>query len=114
MVATRVSNRGRISKITPRQTRVLASIIKTDRRVSVRNLATEWSQAIGTPVGREWTRQHLKKLGYGFYKVLVLALIFSVLDFQQLSLILGQGKAFTNCFAEEKEADVGKSKELLD
>lgn len=60
-VATRVSNRGRVSKITTRETRALASIIKRDRRATVRNVATEWSQAVGKTIGREWTRQQLKK-----------------------------------------------------
>lgn len=74
-VATRVSNRGRVSKITPRETRALASIIKRDRRATVRNVATEWSQAVGKTIGREWTRQHLKKIGYGFYKVRIIVYI---------------------------------------
>lgn len=66
---TSVANRGRVSKITPRDTRVLANIIKQDRRSSIRNIASEWSQSIGKTVKREWTRQQMKKIGYGFYKV---------------------------------------------
>lgn len=111
---TRVSNRGRVSKITARQTRALESIIKRDRRSSVRNLATAWSQAIGKPIGREWTRQNLRILGYGFYKVRILILVLCRFYKKYIVAFLGKGKAFSNWFTEEKTVDMGKIQEPLD
>lgn len=64
-----VLKRGRTSKITPRDKRALASIIKQNRRSTVRDIASKWSDAIGKPVRREWTRQQMKNIGYNFYKV---------------------------------------------
>ena len=64
-----VANRGRVSKITSRDKRALAATIKQNRRSTVRDIASKWSEKIGKPVKREWTRQQMKNIGYGFYKV---------------------------------------------
>lgn len=68
-VAPKTHEIGRKSKLTARDIRALDTIIKKDRRVSVRNLAMEWSEKIDKHVGREWTRIQLHKLDYNFYKV---------------------------------------------
>lgn len=62
-------NKGKVSRITPREVRSLERIIKKSRRNTVRTLATMWSSSIERPIGRETTRKQLKKLNYGFYKV---------------------------------------------
>lgn len=64
-----ISNRGRTSKISHRDKRALANIIKLNRRSTVRDIALKWSEAIGKPVKREWTRLQMKSIGYNFYKV---------------------------------------------
>ncbi|XP_075150945.1 uncharacterized protein LOC142225054 [Haematobia irritans] len=63
-----VSNRGRTSKISLRDKRALANIIKQNRRSTIRDIALKWSEAIGKPVKREWTQLQLKSIGYNFYK----------------------------------------------
>lgn len=66
---TNYKNCGKISNITQRDIRSLDSIIKKNRRSTVRSLAAEWSLAVGRTIGRETTRKYVNKLGYGFYKV---------------------------------------------
>lgn len=66
-----IVNRGRKSAITERDKRSLATIVKANRRQSLRNVASEWSDKIGKSVGREWTRLQLRNIGYKFYKVCI-------------------------------------------
>lgn len=66
-----IVNRGRKSAITERDKRSLATIVKANRRQSLRNVASEWSDKIGKSVGREWTRLQLQNIGYKFYKVCI-------------------------------------------
>lgn len=70
-IENNVANRGRTSAITARDKRALATIVKADRRQSLRNLASEWSDKIGKSVKREWTRLQLRDIGYKFYKVCI-------------------------------------------
>lgn len=60
---------GRISKITKRDHRALRALIKHDRRISSRELASKWADAIGRPISKDTCLRNIKKLGYGFYKV---------------------------------------------
>lgn len=64
-----VANRGRVSKITFRDKRALAAVLKKNRRSTVRDIASKWSEKVGKTIKREWTRQQMKDIGYGFYKV---------------------------------------------
>lgn len=66
-----IGNRGRTSAITARDRRALATIVKADRRQSLRNVASDWSSKIGKSVKREWTRLQLRDIGYKFYKVCI-------------------------------------------
>jgi len=68
-IENNIKKRGRTSAITPRDKRELAKIVKADRRQSLRNLTSEWSQKIGKTFKRKWTWLQLKNIGYGFYKV---------------------------------------------
>lgn len=66
---TRKVRTGRISKITKRDRRVLRNLIRQDRRVSSRELASKWGNAIQMRVSKDTCLRHLKTMGYGFYKV---------------------------------------------
>lgn len=68
-IANNIKNKGNVSRITPREVRSLEKIIKKIGRNTVRTLTTMWSSSIGRPIGRENTRNQLKKLNYGLYKV---------------------------------------------
>nr|CAA82360.1 putative transposase [Drosophila hydei]prf//2013359A transposase [Drosophila hydei] len=66
-IENNIANRGRTSAITPRDKRQLAKIVKADRRQSLRNLASKWSQQLAK-LSSESGRDKLKSIGYGFYK----------------------------------------------
>ena len=61
---------GRPSKITSVDKRNLTKIIKSDRRTSSTEITSKWNSATGKEISRRTCLRTMKKLGYGFFKVI--------------------------------------------